>query len=138
MLQHLNSICLWCLNVLWWRKRCLSFLKYHFFTSKPCNKLPQTLPHLDSGFRHSQMDFWFIRWKHFSQKKKFAWSPLSILPLKKCKNCIFSCILPMITWNSSSKWEYASNVVRLGAEFVFLETKLNMTHVLISGGWWVG
>ena len=31
-----------------------------------------------------------------------------------------------------------SNVVRFSAEFVFLETKLNMTHVLNSEGGWVG
>ena len=34
--------------------------------------------------------------------------------------------------------EYASIVNRFSAEFVFLETKLDMTHVLFSGGGWVG
>ena len=40
----------------------------------------------------------------------------------------------MITWNKSSKWEYASNVVRFSAKFVFLETKINITYVLYSEG----
>ena len=33
------------------------FISIPIFQSKPCNIIPQTLPHLDSDFRHSQMDF---------------------------------------------------------------------------------
>ena len=36
------------------------------------------------------------------------------------------------------KWECAPNVIRFYAEFEALETKLNMTYVLILGGGWVG
>ena len=35
----------------------------------------------------------------------------------------------------SSKRDCASNVIGFYAEFVSLETKLNITHVLIFGGW---
>ena len=48
------------------------FQDMKFLSCDPCCTLPQTLPHLKSGFQHSQMGFLIMFDKNILLKKEFC------------------------------------------------------------------
>ena len=64
-----------------------------FFTSIPCNRLPQTFPNWDSGFQHSQMEF-LIKSDEKTFHKRWKFSPvLEITFIKTYHESIFCAII---------------------------------------------